>query len=65
MTVRDEPHLHLQGVPVPTNPGRSLSEANQPKIAAAKDGFQVGQTAKARQGPPCAVTPKEDMAARF
>jgi hypothetical protein len=25
--------------------------------AAAKDGFQVGQTAKARLGPPCAVTP--------
>ena len=27
--------------------------------AAAKGGFQVGQTAKARRGPPCAVTPAE------
>jgi hypothetical protein len=25
---------------------------------AAKGGFQCGQTAKARKGPPCAVTPK-------
>jgi hypothetical protein len=27
-------------------------------MRAAKDGFQVGQTAKARLGPPCAVTPE-------
>jgi hypothetical protein len=27
-------------------------------MPAAKDGFQVGQTAKARLGPPCAVTPQ-------
>ena len=27
------------------------------RCPAAKDGFQVGQTAKARLGPPCAVTP--------
>ena len=27
-------------------------------MPAAKDGFQVGQTAKARLGPPCAVTPE-------
>ena len=26
-------------------------------VRARKDGFQTGQTAKARQGPPCAVTP--------
>jgi len=32
-------------------------------MLAAKDGFQAGQTAKARLGPPCAVTPKKDMAA--
>ena len=30
---------------------------------AAKNGFQAGQTAKARQGPLCAVTPDWDMAA--
>lgn len=27
-------------------------------MRAAKGGFQVGQTAKARLGPPCAVTPE-------
>ncbi len=27
-------------------------------MRAARDGFQVGQTAKARLGPPCAVTPE-------
>jgi hypothetical protein len=27
-------------------------------MLAAKDGFQAGQTAKARLGPPCAVTPE-------
>jgi len=32
-------------------------------MLAAKDGFQAGQTAKARLGPPCAVTPEKDMAA--
>jgi len=26
-----------------------------------EDGFQAGQTAKARRGPPCAVTPFRDM----
>jgi len=26
-----------------------------------EDGFQAGQTAKARQGPPCAVTPFRDI----
>ena len=31
-------------------------------MLAAKDGFQAGQTAKARLGPPCAVTPEKDMA---
>jgi len=30
---------------------------------AVKDGFQAGQTAKARRGPPCAVTPYKDMTA--
>jgi len=30
---------------------------------AAKGNFQAGQTAKARPGLPCAVTPKRDMAA--
>jgi hypothetical protein len=33
------------------------------KWMAAKGGFQVGQTAKAQHGPPCAVTPERDMAA--
>jgi len=31
------------------------------RMQANKDGFQAGQTAKARQGPPCAVTPFRDM----
>ena len=34
-------------------------ERNGERDAAAKGGFQVGQTAKARPGPPCAVTPAE------
>jgi len=34
------------------------------EMLAAKDGFQAGQTAKARLGPPCAVTPERDMAAK-
>jgi len=33
--------------------------ADRVRDAAAKGGFQVGQTAKARRGPPCAVTPAE------
>jgi hypothetical protein len=32
-------------------------------MLAARDGFQAGQTAKARLGPPCAVTPEKDVAA--
>jgi hypothetical protein len=35
-------------------------------MLAAKDGFQSGQTAKARCGPPCAVTPqRKDKAANY
>jgi len=30
-------------------------------MQAQEDGFQAGQTAKARRGPPCAVTPFRDI----
>ena len=30
------------------------------RMQAREDGFQAGQTAKARRGPPCAVTPFRD-----
>jgi hypothetical protein len=36
---------------------RSDSENEAP---ATQDGFQAGQTAKARRGPPCAVTPRNE-----
>jgi hypothetical protein len=38
-------------------------EREKNQMLAARDGFQVGQTAKARRGPPCAVTPGKDVAA--
>ena len=40
-----------------------LSSESQIRRPAAKGNFQAGQTAKARLGLPCAVTPKKDVAA--
>jgi len=45
----------LEAVTRAKNGGKSAGE--DCGCGASKNGFQAGQTAKARQGPPCAVTP--------
>jgi len=42
--------------------GTGGKEEKEKGMQAREDGFQAGQTAKARRGPPCAVTPFRDTA---
>jgi hypothetical protein len=49
--------------PGATQVSKQICLAAQLRWPAARGNFQVGQTAKARLGLPCGVTPKRDVAA--